>query len=166
MTTNSGITVAPTSGLITTESGGSDTFTVMLNSQPSADVTIELWNSDPTEGAVSPSSLTFSPENWAIPQTVTVTGVDDSADDENRMYTILTVAAVSTDPAYHGVDGPDVSVTNRDNDPPIAPDDLNVNAVAGSQTILTWSDNSPNEEGFRIERRRGTLGIDWRVQPF
>ena len=35
-----GITVAPTSGLVTTEAGGAATFTVVLNAQPTADVTI------------------------------------------------------------------------------------------------------------------------------
>ena len=37
-----GITVAPTSGLVTTEAGGTATFTVVLNTQPTADVTIAL----------------------------------------------------------------------------------------------------------------------------
>ena len=35
-----GITVTPTSGLTTTEAGGTATFTVVLNTQPTADVTI------------------------------------------------------------------------------------------------------------------------------
>ena len=74
-----GITVTPTSGLTTTEAGGTATFTVVLTSRPVADVTIGLSSSDTTEGTVSPSSLTFTSANWNIPQTVTVTGVDDAA---------------------------------------------------------------------------------------
>ena len=35
-----GITVTPTTGLTTTEAGGTATFTVVLNTQPTADVTI------------------------------------------------------------------------------------------------------------------------------
>ena len=35
-----GITVTPTAGLTTTEAGGTATFTVVLNTQPTADVTI------------------------------------------------------------------------------------------------------------------------------
>ena len=35
-----GITVTPTPGLTTTEAGGTATFTVVLNTQPTADVTI------------------------------------------------------------------------------------------------------------------------------
>src|SRR5690348_6012099 len=37
-----GVTVTPTSGLVTTEAGGEDTFTVVLDSQPTAEVEIEL----------------------------------------------------------------------------------------------------------------------------
>ena len=50
-----GITVSPTSGLTTTEAGGTATFTVVLTSQPTANVTIALSSSDTTEGTVSPS---------------------------------------------------------------------------------------------------------------
>ena len=55
-----GITVTPTAGLTTTEAGGTATFTVVLNTQPTADVTIALSSSDTTEGTVRPASLTFT----------------------------------------------------------------------------------------------------------
>ena len=48
-----GITVTPTSGLVTTEAGaGTATFTVVLNSEPTADVTIGLSSDDTSEGTV------------------------------------------------------------------------------------------------------------------
>ena len=73
--------MTPTSGLTTTEAGGTATFTVVLDSQPTANVTIALSSSDTTEATVSPASLTFTPANWNVAQTVTVTGVDDLVDD-------------------------------------------------------------------------------------
>ena len=73
-----GITVTPTTALTTTEAGGTATFTVVLNTQPTADVTIALSSSDTTEGTVTPASLTFTTANWNVAQTVTVTGVDDA----------------------------------------------------------------------------------------
>ena len=91
-----GITVTPTTGLTTTEAGGTATFTVVLNTQPTADVTIALSSSDTTEGTVSPASLTFTTANWNVPQTVTVTGVNDALDDGNVAYTIVTAPATST----------------------------------------------------------------------
>ena len=111
-----GITVTPISGLVTTEAGGSDTFTVVLANQPSADVTIALSSSDTTEGTVSPVSLTFTAGNWNTGQTVTVTGVDDTDVDGDIAYTIITAPAVSADANYNGFDPADVSVTNIDND--------------------------------------------------
>ena len=71
---SAGITVSPTSGLVTTEAGGTATFTVALTSTPSANVTIGLTSSDTTEGTVSPPSLTFTPADALTPKTVTVTG--------------------------------------------------------------------------------------------
>ena len=111
-----GITVSPTSGLTTTEVGGTATFTVVLNSQPTANVTVGLSSGDLTEGTVGPASVTFTTLNWNVAQTVTVTGVDDAVDDGDIVYTIVTAAATSADPAYNGVDPSDVSITNTDDD--------------------------------------------------
>jgi len=110
-----GVVVNPTSGLVTTEAGGTATFTVRLNSQPLYPVTISLNSSDTTEGTVSAPSLTFASSDWSTVQTVTVTGVDDALVDGNVAYTIVT-AATSSDPAYNAIAVADVSVTNTDND--------------------------------------------------
>uniref|UniRef100_A0A7C3VUP5 DUF11 domain-containing protein n=1 Tax=Planktothricoides sp. SpSt-374 TaxID=2282167 RepID=A0A7C3VUP5_9CYAN len=110
-----GITITPIS-LITTEAGDSADFTVVLNSQPTADVTINLTSDNSAEGTVNVPSLTFTPNNWNQPQTVTVTGVDDNVDDGDINYNIVTAAAISADPNYNGFDAPDVAVTNTDND--------------------------------------------------
>ena len=114
-----GITVTPTSGSGTTEAGGTATFDVVLSTQPTADVTISINSSDTTEGTVDVSSLTFTPSNWNVAQTVTVTGVDDSHSDGAVSFTIVTGAAVSTDANYDGLNGPDVTVSNTDDEGPV-----------------------------------------------
>src|SRR4029453_973086 len=91
------IPVTPTTGLTTTEGLGTATFTVVLNTQPTADVTIALSSSDTTEGTVLPVSLTFTSLNWNVPQTVTITGVNDDLDDGDIAYSIVTAAATSAD---------------------------------------------------------------------
>ncbi len=111
-----GIRVTPTAGLTTTEGGGTAAFDVVLTKQPTADVTIGLSSSDPTEGTVSPASLTFTSTNWNSAQPVTITGVNDDVIDGPIGYTILTAAAVSTDTTYNGKNADDVSVTNTDDD--------------------------------------------------
>ena len=123
----SGITVTPVSGLITSEAGGSATFTVVLGSQPSANVVIGLSSSNTAEGTVSPASLTFTSANWNTPQRVTVKGVDDKIVDGNKAYTIVTAPAVSTDTRFNNLNPADVSVVNNDND--VA--GITVNPVSG-----------------------------------
>ncbi|HOZ01671.1 MAG TPA: fibronectin type III domain-containing protein, partial [Candidatus Syntrophosphaera sp.] len=41
---------------------------------------------------------------------------------------------------------------------PPAPSNLSAVTISSSQIILSWTDNSPNETGFRIEYRIGTAG--------
>lgn len=114
--TSPGISVTPTSGLFTSETGATATFTVQLDTQPAANVTIPLSSDDTTEGTVGPTSLTFTPANWNIPQTVTVTGVDDALPDGSVAYNIVTGLSTSTDPFYSGLDAANVSVSNSDNE--------------------------------------------------
>ena len=99
---------------MTTESGGSHTFTVALTSEPTAEVTIGLSSSNTAEGTVSPNSLVFTAANWNEAQTVTVTGVDDAVADGDVAYTIVTTAAASSDSTYDGLNAANVSATNVD----------------------------------------------------
>jgi subtilisin family serine protease len=114
--TTAGIQVSAPSSSTTTESGGQSTFTVVLLSQPSADVTIPVSSSDTTEGTVSPAALVFTPGNWNTPQTVTATGVNDLLDDGNIVWTAVLGAASSADAVYNGLDASDVQLTNTDDD--------------------------------------------------
>jgi hypothetical protein len=110
-----GITVSAISGP-TSESAGTATFTIVLDTPPSANVSIGLTSTDVSEGTASPTSLTFTPGNWSLTQTVIVTGADDNVDDGDVVYTIATDPATCADVDYDGVDGNDVAVTNTDND--------------------------------------------------
>jgi len=133
------ISVSPTSGLQTTEAGGTAEFEVVLGSQPSADVVIALTSSDPTEGAVSPPSLTFTSTDWATPKTVTITGQPDDFVDGDIDYVIQTASAASTDPNYDGLDVDDVSVTNADPDVADVITGPISNAVNEAGTTATFS---------------------------
>lgn len=113
------IRVSPTSGLVTTEAGGTATFTLVLTRQPTANVTVGLASSDASEGTVSPATVTFTPANWAAPQTATVTGVDDALADGNAAYQIITAPAVSADARFDLFDPQDVRLVNRDDEAPL-----------------------------------------------
>ena len=70
-----GLKVSPTSASAP-ENGGTASYTVVLGSEPTGDVTVTPTSSDESVGTVS-GTLTFTPSNWSSTQTVTVTGVDD-----------------------------------------------------------------------------------------
>ena len=147
----------------TTEIGGTDTFTVVLNTQPSSDVVISVTSSDTGEAVVSPATLTFTAANWNTPQTVTTTGVDDDAIDGTQTTTItLSVVDGSSDDAYDPVDDVTLSVTNTDNEtvvvttttttappvttttaPPTGSLTLSV-TTSGANTTLDWAPDTTN----------------------
>lgn len=99
----------------TDEAGGTAKFVVRLGKAPTADVVLPLSSTRPSEGAASPASLTFTPKNWSVNQTVTVTGQNDCAPDRLQRYQILSGKAQSVDPNYIGLSGMPVEVMNLDN---------------------------------------------------
>jgi hypothetical protein len=160
------VTVTPTSGLITTEAGTNATFTVVLVTQPTADVTISLTSSDTTEGTVSPASLTFTAMNWNAAQTVTVTGVDDSAADGNILYTIVTGAASSSDVVYNGMAVANVTVTNNDVLPYVQQAYVKASVASGyfgHGTALSADGNTMAVGGYREDSFTGAAYIFTRV---
>jgi hypothetical protein len=84
----------------------------LLQSQPSSPVLLNIVSSDPGEGTVSPSSLTFNPEPGlpVSPKEFTITGIDDCNKDGNTPYTV-SITAVSDDLDYNGT-SIDLQVTN------------------------------------------------------
>src|SRR5207237_572674 len=71
-----GVLITPTNGTtIVVEGGATDTYTVVLTSKPTANVIITLTAD--AQLSVTPATITFTPDNWNIAQTVTVTAVDD-----------------------------------------------------------------------------------------
>jgi hypothetical protein len=61
---SAGFVVMPIMGLQTTEKGDFATFTVALTSKPTANVKIDLTSMNLGEGTVTPTSLTFTPDNY------------------------------------------------------------------------------------------------------
>lgn len=108
--------IVSTPMITVTEGGSPATFSVVLATQPSADVSITLTSTDTTEGTVSPTSLTFTSADWNTPQQVTVTPVDDPALDFTQSYAIVLGAATSGDADYNGLDPADVAARTLDNE--------------------------------------------------
>ncbi|MBI2638280.1 hypothetical protein HYW83_01680 [Candidatus Peregrinibacteria bacterium] len=114
-----GVTVTQTDGsTVVTEGGATDTYSVVLTSQPTADVIITT--SGDTQISVSPVSLTFTDALWNAPQTITVTAIDDSAIESTHNGTSTHVGS-STNSNYNNIAIADVAVTITDNDHAPAP---------------------------------------------
>ena len=128
-----GVSVTPTSGLVTTETGGEAQFSVQLTSRPTHNVTIPVSSNDTTEGLVTISELNFTPDNWSTPQIVTIAGADDTIVDTDTSYSILLGSATSTDSNYQGINPDDVSVSNQDDD---GAGNANVKVIAVDATVL------------------------------
>ncbi|MBF2755284.1 MAG: hypothetical protein ISN29_08520, partial [Gammaproteobacteria bacterium AqS3] len=94
------------------DEGGSDTFTVVLTSEPSDDVTVTLAQPDDSTNddvMLDKTSLTFTTGNWNTAQTVTVSA-DGDADDGTA-----TINLAAAGGGYAGVTGR-VTITVRDID--------------------------------------------------
>lgn len=108
------VDISNISGSQTDEAGGQVFFQVQLHSKPVANVSIPVESSKTSEGIVSTASLTFTPDDWDKPQTVTVTGVEDPFADGTQSYTILLGLTSSADDNYDGLDPADIGLTNLD----------------------------------------------------
>ena len=111
-----GVTVSKTALTVTEEDTAGDSYTVVLDSQPTATVTVTVAGHAGTDVTLTPSSatLTFTSTTWGTAQTVTVTAGDD-ADTANDAVA-LTHSAASTDSDYQGITIAGVAVTVTDND--------------------------------------------------
>ncbi len=93
-----GLTINSLNNLDTSETGGTALFAVVLNTRPDGVVVLDVETSDASEGLVSGGNsigmsiellqLTFTPEDWTTPQTVTINGIADEENDADQEYQI------------------------------------------------------------------------------
>jgi VCBS repeat-containing protein len=120
-----GIIIQQTGGSTQVEEGGAtDTFTIALANAPTADVTV-MVSGDYFQVASNPDDpygevyLTFTKDNWNVPQTVTVTALDDADPEEAGTGSLYISTLGSADPRYNNFYPNNglvsVSVTDNDN---------------------------------------------------
>ncbi|MDC0096704.1 lamin tail domain-containing protein [bacterium] len=112
-----GITLGAVSGN-TSEDGTTATFTAVLDTAPTSDVVLDVSSDYPGEVSFDLSQLTFIAANWDTPQTITITGLDDSDVDGDIDVTItVAVDDANSDATYAGI-SETTTVTNEDNELP------------------------------------------------
>ncbi|OGL47348.1 MAG: hypothetical protein A2W05_00950 [Candidatus Schekmanbacteria bacterium RBG_16_38_10] len=135
-------------------------------------------------GSVSASTITWTgggsdnlasnPSNWSgnvVPQYGDDVIFDSTSKDCIWDFDV-TLASLSIKSGYSGkvtkISGITLTIA-KNFVPPTAPSGLNATAISSSQIDLSWTDNSNNETGFKIERKTGvdgtyaqiaTVGID------
>ncbi|PHS05920.1 MAG: hypothetical protein COA78_14865, partial [Blastopirellula sp.] len=99
------------------ENGSTDSFDVVLDTQPTTNVVLTVNSSDTSEATVNKSTLTFTPSNWGIPQTVTVAGIDDfDVDGDTSSLITISVDDANSDDTYDPLLDQSITVTTLEND--------------------------------------------------
>ena len=140
--------------LLTTEAGGSSTFSVVLDAKPTANVTVSITGTDSTEHSLSASSLTFTTNNWNTAQTVTVTGVDDNLVDGDITTTLT--ATASNSGGYAGTETATTTLKTSDND--ASSDDTesdSENNTAQQPIALSTLVRNRDDTGFEVTGQTG-----------
>ncbi len=144
-----GVTVSVSTLTIT--EGGSGEYTLVLDSEPSDDVTVSvLADGDLGDVRAIPSQLTFTPADWRTEQTVTVTAAED-ADAKTDPAVRLTHGAAGGD--YGGLRIGSVTVNVTEDDPPLKPTNV-VETPGDGQVTLTWvNPRNPDITHWEIQQQ-------------
>ena len=148
-----GVTVSESALTVREQNATGGTYTVVLGTQPTANVTVTVAGHGGTDVTLTPSSgtLTFTTTNWNTAQTVTVKAGND-ADTTNDTVT-LTHSATSTDPGYGGVTIGSVVVTVTDNDTAQV---TGVTVTSGSARLVVNWVAVGNATGYKVQWKSGT----------
>ena len=109
-----GVSVSRTTLTVTEEDTTGGGYTVVLNTRPTANVTLTVAGHAGSDVTPSLATLTFTPMNWDTAQTVTVTAGNDADTADDTVS--LTHSAASSDSNYNGITIAGVTVTVNDND--------------------------------------------------
>ena len=125
--------------------GASESYTVALETQPTAEVTVTITGHSGTDLTLDETSLTFTTTNWAMAQTVRVTaGQDDDAEDDEET---LTHTASGGD---YGSVAEDLPVTVDDDDEP----GLALSKEMRRARATRWLETQPTARRSRVTRGR------------
>ena len=146
-----GVTVSKSALTVTEQDTTGDSYTVVLDSQPTADVTISIGGQTGTGVTAAPSPMTFTPMNWGTAQTVTVTA-DDDADTVNDTVSLTHSVTASTDTDYSGITIAGVTVTVEDNDTAQV---MGVMVTEGNaQLVVNWTATA-GATGYKVQWKSG-----------
>ena len=140
---------------LTVTEGGSESYEVMLESEPEGEVTVAVRVPGGTDVRVSPLALTFTAADWSARQRVTVHAVED-ADAEAEPAVSLTHEVSGGD--YAGASAAEVRVTVIENDEPtlVVADAEGLENEGFLEFVVGLSTTSSQDVVVAYETRDGT----------
>ena len=149
-----GVTVSTTALTVTEQDTTGDGYTVALDTEPTANVTVTVAGHSGTDVTPNPTTLTFTASNWETAQTVTVTAGDDADTEDDTVA--LTHSAASADTGYGGIAIDEVAVTVSDNDTARV---TGVSVTSGNaQLAVNWT-AVDNATGYKVQWK--SVGQDY-----
>lgn len=95
------------------EGGTAKNYSVVLNAPPMSDVVVSI--SSDTQVSATPTTVTFTPNNWNEPQSINVIAIDDNIEMTTPDQTV-SHAFSSTDANYNNLTLANISISVTDND--------------------------------------------------
>ena len=105
--------VSSSTQTLTVPEGGANSYTLVLGSRPTGDVTVGVTLPAGTDLSLDKTSLTFTMDNWDDAQTVTVTAAED---DDAVTDAGVTLTHTVSGGGYGSTTVPDVEVSITEND--------------------------------------------------
>ena len=160
------VKVTPTSLTIT--EGSSQGYTVVLTSQPTANVTITVTPPSNPDVSVNKTTLTFTDSTWDDEQTVTVSAAHDT--DALAETATITHSAASTDTDYDGISVGSVNVTVIDDETEVSfGAEMYMATEGGEDATVTVRLSQPAPVRLVIsiteEGKAGATSDDWSGVP-
>ena len=159
-----GLSIRPTE--LTIAEGGSETYQVVLTSQPSHDVTVTITHSGDQDIGIDNQELTFTGSDWETPQAVTVAAAQDE-DARDDTAATLSHSVASTDGDYNGISVSQVAVTATDDETAsvsITPTQLTI-AEGGSDSYRVVLTSQPAQDVTITITHSGDAGYRQRPGP-
>ena len=135
--------VTVSKSLLTIEEGDRDTYTVVLDTEPTATVRIGVADNS-AEVSVNPATLTFTTSTWSTAQTVTAASIEDGVDEDAETVTVMHTVRGGD---YAGLTADSVTVTVRDDD---------TREVIVSESMLTIEEG--NRDTYTVVLRSAPTG--------
>ena len=151
------VTVSATEGNTQVEEGGAgDNYIIALNRQPSSDVNIDLAADE--QVSTDAATLTFSPDNWDIPQTVNVSAIDDNLA-EGEHQGIVSHSISSEDLSFNGFEVNDITVDITDNDFNDGSDNFILETFTSGLEQPTAIDWTPQGDKLLVAQQSGIVRL-------